>query len=84
VTRSDVIRTRWAAHDVRFHRIGSKRIHHPDVGDLVFDYEALELPAAPVQIIFTMTPAVDTPTNERLVLLGSLAATKDESRHSPS
>jgi hypothetical protein len=84
VTRSDVFRTRWAAHDVRFHRIGSKRIHHPDVGDLVFDYEALELPADPGQIIFTMTPAVDTPTNERLVLLGGLADTKDEPRHSPS
>lgn len=79
VTRSDVFRTRWAAHDVRFHRTGSKRIHHPDVGDLVFDYEALELPADPGLIVFTMTPALDTPTDERLRLLGSLAATKTQS-----
>lgn len=75
VTRSDVFRTRWAAHDVRYHRTGSKRIHHPDVGDLVFDYEALELPGDPGQVMFTMTPAPDTPTSERLRLLGSLAAT---------
>ena len=79
VTRSDVFRTRWAAHDVRFHRTGSKRIHHPDVGDLVFDYEALELPADPGLIVFTMTPTLDTPTDERLRLLGSLAATKTQS-----
>ena len=78
VTRSDVFRTRWASHDVRFHRTGTKRIHHPDVGDLVFEYEALELPADPALVMFTMTPAVDTPTEERLRLLGSLAATKGQ------
>lgn len=75
VTRSDVFRSRWAAHDVRFHRAGSKRIHHPDVGDLEFDYEALDLPADPGLVMFTMTAAVDTPTAERLRLLGSLSAT---------
>jgi transcriptional regulator with XRE-family HTH domain len=76
VTRSDVFRTRWAAHEVRFHRTGSKRIHHPDVGDLVFDYEALDLPGDPGLVMFTMTPAVETTTAERLRLLGSLAATR--------
>ena len=29
--RSDLFRTRWAAHNVRFHRTGAKRIHHPVV-----------------------------------------------------
>lgn len=80
VTRSDVFRTRWAAHDVRFHRTGSKRIHHAEVGDLEFDYEGLELPADPGLVMFTMTPALDTPTEDRLRLLGSLAATSD---HNP-
>lgn len=75
VTRSDVFRTRWAAHDVRFHRTGSKRIHHPDVGDLEFDYEALELPADAGLVMFTMTPTIDSPTEERLRLLSSLFAT---------
>jgi hypothetical protein len=28
-TRSEVFRTRWAAHDVKFHRTGFKRLHHP-------------------------------------------------------
>lgn len=77
VTRSDVFRTRWAAHDVRFHRTGSKRIHHPDVGDLVFNYEALELPADTGLVMFTMLPAAETPTEERLRLLGSLSASDE-------
>jgi hypothetical protein len=33
-TRSETFRTRWAAHDVRLHRTGAKRIQHPVVGDL--------------------------------------------------
>ena len=28
-TRSDEFRVRWAAHNVRFHRTGTKRLHHP-------------------------------------------------------
>lgn len=75
VTRSDVFRHRWAAHNVKFHRTGS-RVHHPEVGDLEFDYEALELPADTGLLMFTMTPALDTPTEDRLRLLGSLAATR--------
>ena len=31
-TQSDEFRTRWAAHNVRFHDTGTKRIHHPVVG----------------------------------------------------
>ena len=42
-TRSDEFRTRWAAHNVRFHRTGTKRLHHPVVGDLELSYEAMEL-----------------------------------------
>ena len=33
-TRSENFRTWWAAHNVRFHRTGVKRFHHPAVGDL--------------------------------------------------
>jgi transcriptional regulator with XRE-family HTH domain len=46
-TRSDEFRVAWARHDVRFHRTGSKRIHHPLVGDITLAYERLELPADP-------------------------------------
>ena len=33
-THSEAFRTRWAAHDVRFHNTGVKRFHHPVVGEL--------------------------------------------------
>ncbi|MBK0297426.1 transcriptional regulator, partial [Bacillus sp. S34] len=46
-TRSDDFRRRWAAHDVRFHRSGTKRLHHPAVGDLEFTFEAMQLPDSP-------------------------------------
>ena len=43
-TRSEDFRTRWAAHNVRFHRTGHKKLHHPVVGDLDLNFEAMELP----------------------------------------
>ena len=44
-TRSDEFRVRWAAHNVRFHRTGTKRLHHPVVGELELSYETLTLDA---------------------------------------
>ena len=46
-TRSEEFRTKWANHNVRFHRTGVKHLHHPVVGDLELAYEAMELPADP-------------------------------------
>lgn len=76
VTRSNTFRLRWAAHDVRFHRSGTKRIHHPEVGDLEFTFEGLELPDQPGWTMFNYTAAAGSPTDERIQLLGSLAATR--------
>jgi transcriptional regulator with XRE-family HTH domain len=78
VTRSDAFRRRWAAHNVRHHRSGVKRINHPEVGDLELVYEALELPANPDWFMFGYTAEPGSPTEERLKLLGSLAATPAE------
>ncbi len=75
VTRSDDFRYRWAKHDVRFHRAGTKRIHHPAVGDLEFSFEALELPDSPGLTMFAYTTEPGSASEERVRLLGSLAAT---------
>ncbi|MFD6356890.1 helix-turn-helix transcriptional regulator [Nocardia tengchongensis] len=75
VTRSDTFRHRWAAHNVRYHRTGTKRIHHPDVGDLEFTYQAMELPDMPGWTMFGFTTEPGSASEERLQLLGSLAAT---------
>jgi MmyB-like transcription regulator ligand binding domain len=46
-TKSDAFRTRWAAHNVRYHDRGTKRLHHPIVGHLTLDFEAMESPPTP-------------------------------------
>lgn len=74
VTRSDDFQRRWAAHNVRFHRTGVKRVHHPDVGDLELVYEAMDFPEHPEWFMFGYTAEPGSPTDERLRLLGSLAA----------
>ncbi|MFT3877104.1 MAG: helix-turn-helix transcriptional regulator [Propioniciclava sp.] len=77
VTRSEAFRVRWAAHNVRHHRTGVKRFCHPLVGDLELTYEAMDLPANPDWLMFGYTAEPGTPSEERLKLLGSLAATDD-------
>jgi transcriptional regulator with XRE-family HTH domain len=42
-TRSDEFRVLWAGHDVRLHKSGTKRFHHPLVGDMTLAYEALDV-----------------------------------------
>lgn len=74
-TRSEEFRTRWAAHNVRFHRTGIKRLHHPVVGDLELSYEAMELPANPGWTMFAYTAEPGSASDERLKLLASWAAT---------
>ncbi|OZB85838.1 helix-turn-helix transcriptional regulator [Microbacterium sp. 13-71-7] len=75
VTRSEAFRTRWAAHNVRYHRTGIKRLHHPIVGDLELSYEGLDLPADPGWHLYTFTAAPASASEERLKLLASWAAT---------
>lgn len=73
VTRSDAFRDRWSKHDVRHHRAGLKRIHHPIVGDLELNYQAMEFPANPDWFMFAFTAAPGSSTEERLKLLASVA-----------
>lgn len=73
-TRSTEFRIMWARHDVRFHRTGLKRLHHPAVGDLELTYEALELPADPGLMLLVYGAEPGTATDDALRLLGSLTA----------
>ena len=70
-TRSERFRQLWAAHDVRYHRTGTKRFHHPLVGDLTLDFEAFELPGDEGQRLNVYTAAPDSPAAEALGLLAS-------------
>ncbi len=77
-TQSAEFRTRWAAHNVRFHDPGSKELHHPVVGDITLTYNRLELAADPGQMLMIWTAEPGSKSAEALSLLGSWAATPDE------
>jgi MmyB-like transcription regulator ligand binding domain len=83
-TRSEEFRTRWAAHNVLFHRTGSKQLHHPVVGDLDLTYEALELPTDPGLTLLVYTAEPDTPTQDALNVLASWAATLEQEQRAES
>jgi transcriptional regulator with XRE-family HTH domain len=76
-TRSESFRTKWAAHNVRFHRTGTKRLHHPEVGDLELSYEAMELISDPGLTFLAYTAEPNTPSADGLRVLATWAATLD-------
>lgn len=76
-TQSEAFRTRWAAHDVRFHNTGVKQFHHPVVGELSLSYNRLDLAADNGLTIFTYAAEPGSRSEEALKLLGSWAATAD-------
>ncbi|HNV11528.1 MAG TPA: helix-turn-helix transcriptional regulator [Propionibacteriaceae bacterium] len=73
-TRSEDFRVRWADHNVRFHRTGRKKLHHPVVGELDLTYEAMLLPADPGLTLFVYTALPDSPTQAALDFLASWAS----------
>lgn len=70
---SDVFRALWAAHDVKEHRTGSKRFHHPAVGDLDLSFEALQLSDDPGLLFLGWTAEPGTSSDDALRLLASAA-----------
>ena len=76
-TRSDAFRTWWAAHNVRYHQTGTKRLHHPVGGDLELNYEVMELSADDGLRLAIFTAEPGSRSEEGLNLLASWAATPD-------
>ncbi len=76
-TRSETFRERWASRDVKFHRTGVKRLHHPVVGDLDLNYESMELPGEPGLFLNVYTAPADSPSADALRMLASWAATRE-------
>jgi len=77
-TRSDEFRVRWAAHNVKFHRTGTKRFHHPVVGEVTLNFEALELAADPGQRLNVYTAEPGSPSHAALDLLASWITTPSD------
>ncbi|MFC8198857.1 helix-turn-helix transcriptional regulator [Streptomyces sp. NPDC060006] len=75
-TRSDAFRARWGAHNVTHHGTGSKRFHHPVVGDLTLSWESLVMAAEPDLTLVIYTAEPGSPSQEALHLLTAWAATQ--------
>lgn len=75
-TRSEEFRARWAKHNVRLHYSGTKRFHHPVVGDIEVNYETMPLPADPGLVLTLCSPEPGTPAADALTLLATWAATQ--------
>ncbi|WP_030438296.1 helix-turn-helix domain-containing protein [Actinoplanes subtropicus] len=75
-TRSEDFRTRWAAHDVRLHRTGTKQFHHPVVGDLDLNFESLQVTADPGLAMTLLSAPAGSAGDDALRMLASWAATR--------
>ncbi|MFJ3531695.1 MULTISPECIES: helix-turn-helix transcriptional regulator [unclassified Streptomyces] len=69
--KSEEFRTLWAAHTVREKGHGTKRLHHPLVGDLTLSYETLKLPADQDMSLVTFHATPGSASEESMRLLGS-------------
>jgi transcriptional regulator with XRE-family HTH domain len=76
--QSDQFRTRWAAHNVRFHDKGAKRLHHPIVGDLTLTFETMQLTADSGLTMAVYTAEPGSKSEQALNLLASWTASPDE------
>ncbi|PKH42151.1 Helix-turn-helix domain-containing protein [Nocardioides alpinus] len=77
-TRSDDFRVRWAAHDVRIHSTGVKKLHHSVVGDIDLPFESLPLEVGGTTSLVTYLAEPASPGHDALVMLASWAATGAE------
>jgi hypothetical protein len=74
-TRSEPFRKWWAAHNVRYHQTGTKRLRHPVVGELDLSYEVMELAADSDLRLAVFQAEPGSPSQQALDLLASWAAT---------
>ena len=76
-TQSELFRTHWAAHNVRYHDTGTKRFHHPVVGDLTLTFETMAVIRDSGLTMFAYTADPGSKSEEGLNLLASWTATLD-------
>ncbi len=76
-TKSEEFRVLWAAHNVRLHTKGVKRLNHPIVGELELHYDRLDLTADRL-MLFVHTAEPGTRSADSLQLLASWAASDAE------
>ncbi|WP_239308981.1 MULTISPECIES: helix-turn-helix transcriptional regulator [unclassified Frankia] len=82
LTRLDAdFRRWWNQHDVRTTTSGHKRMNHPIVGELIVDWQVLQVLSAPEQIIVTYTAPPGSITWKRFETLAKWWATQTAADH---
>ena len=62
---------------MKYHRSGTKRLHHPVVGDLELNFESMELPSEPGLVLNVYTAPANSASADALKVLASWAATHE-------
>jgi transcriptional regulator with XRE-family HTH domain len=75
---SPEFRQHWARHDVKDKTFGTKVQHHHLVGEITVQYETLQPPGEPDQLLVTYTTEPGSPSEQALRLLASWAAPEPE------
>ncbi len=73
----------WSEHRVYQRTHGTKRLHHPVVGDLTVAYETLTLPGDKDTAVFVYSTEPNSPSRRALNLLASWTLTTDSSPSLP-
>jgi len=76
-TRSEDFRTRWARHNVKFHRTAKKRLHNAVLGDVELDCEVMDL-AGDGLVIVCYSAEPDSAAAEALRFISSWASRPEE------
>jgi hypothetical protein len=76
-TQSEEFRTRWAAHNVRQHYTGTKRVRHPAVGDIELTYEVFDVSTDSDLRLIVYTTQPGSTSEDALKLLSSWTATQE-------
>lgn len=83
-TRSAEFSMRWAAHDVRRHTSGIKRLRHPVVGELELSFDSMDLACDTTLNMTVYTAEPGSPSADALHLLGDWTATTAKTTSRPS
>jgi hypothetical protein len=69
---------------VRLHYTGTKKFHHPVVGDIEVVYETMPLPADPGLVLTIYSPEPATTSADAMTLLATWATTHLDSTTPPA
>ncbi|WP_221352030.1 helix-turn-helix transcriptional regulator [Streptomyces beigongshangae] len=72
--KSPEFRDLWARHDVRGKAHEAKTFNHPQVGELTLTYDSFTVDSAPGQQLVVYQAEPDSPSQQALALLGTVAA----------